>query len=1574
MKTTPTTHPTHDHLAAFNAGRLGVLESAEIERHLADCEACCRLLKTLPDETLVSLLGPQSDTKSESTPSGAPEQPLQPRPALDVTIAPGECKTQTDAKPITPSSADAPAELQNHPRYRIESLLGRGGMGSVYQAQHRLMNRPVALKVIDRQLVQTPGLVERFHREVQAAAKLAHPNIVTAYDAEQAGDLHFLVMELVEGQDLAEIVRQRGKLPIQEACEYVRQAAQGLQHAYERGMVHRDIKPQNLMLQASPDASAQASPVASAEASPVASAPGVIKILDFGLAQFATEIAETSGLTQVGAMMGTPDYMAPEQARDAHSADIRADIYSLGCTLYCLLSGGAPFPQGSIVEKVMAHVERQPLPLQELRDDVPPKLAAVLAKMMAKAPGDRFQTPAEVAEALLPFASSGATKTPVEVLSPIPKATARQPRSPLFIATSVLGVLATVILLGVIVIVTDQGRIEVRSEVDDVELIVKRGGQQIDILDAQTGSKVKWYYSGKFDLELKGNRNDIVIHNDGFQLTRWGKQIVTLTRKPELKGSSGKQALAELTEIRQFKGHQGPIRALAWLPDGKKFLSGSGFPSGDKTLRLWDRDTGREVRQLKGHSAQVYAVDVNRDGDRALAVCDDKTIHLWNLTTGEHLKEIRGHSEPGTSILFCPDGRHALFASHDKTVKLLDLESGTVKREFTGHTGATFGLAILPGNRQFLSGSWDGTIRLWDLETAKSLGTFAAGLGVWEVKILPDGARFLSAGDDGTVQLWEISTGKQLWKIDAHPKQAFSLDVSPDGRYAASGSDGLVCLWNVESGELVAHAKHNEFVWDVEFAPDGGRSLLSAGGGKWKSEKWDNGDDWVVRHWGLPEPPTNKGIVGSKGPSSTQKSTESADAGWTQLFNGKDLTGWRTFPRLPGKWQVKEGILIGSGDQVSYLGTEEEFDDFHLSAEVRINTPSDAGIYFRAPWKLTPNGNAGYIVGYEAQIGEGGAYATGDLAIETGNTQSWQILQQMQKRRTTPGEWFHLEVLARGAELEVKIDGQTAAKHRDKVHGLTRGHIAIQFFQPGTVVEFRSIKIKTIPRSAIAPFIQPGETVKNTARPPVKQEVVPTGTNLITDPSLEATAIGEKFPTGWGSGNLIPPGAYQFSVAEGGKTGKRGWLIEGDGQYAVVPTNRPGVDRALRYGARGWVRLEAGSAQLKILYFDGNGRYLGENRSAITNKRDGWHQLTMLDDLAKWPEARHLSLALTLIGKGKAVFDDLEFTAFDAKKLPANFEKDYASTPKHHPSLFDRWAGRWETTTEYKATAVTPAKTMKGETIVRKVLDDQFLLWQWKDESGDSQYLSLLGFDENTGNYRIWIFGSAGEVFERTGQWDAVSQTLALDLKAPSPGVSGLSTDRFTDKDHIESLILVKDASGQITRDIRATWTRKAAPLPADIELSGGPAAGSAELSLLQKMAGDWTIRSTSKPSVWEPKEKSETFTEQVAWTNSGRFLIFRAYDEAKQMTSLSLMTYEPKESSYHFWTFAKGVYGGQWRITWDASSRAFHWRSIDMPAGWVGTGYNRWVDDDTFDNQALIKDENGRVLLDSTQEKRRKK
>jgi Leucine-rich repeat (LRR) protein/tRNA A-37 threonylcarbamoyl transferase component Bud32 len=264
--------------------------------------------------------------------------------------------------------------------YVLLEQIGEGGMGQVFKARHAKLGRIVALKLIRAERLSNPQTVGRFRREIRAAAQLSHPNIVHAYDADEAGGVHFFAMEYVEGTDLAKLLKQHGPLPVAGACEYIRQAALGLQHAHEKGLVHRDLKPHNLLL----------------------TKDGVVKVLDLGLARLGETVVEQSGEfnTATGIVMGTPDYMAPEQANDAKRADIRADLYSLGCTLYHLLTGCVPFPGQSLTEKLLGHQMQQPRPIEELRPDVPPAVAAVVRRLMAKKPADRYQTPAEAAAAL----------------------------------------------------------------------------------------------------------------------------------------------------------------------------------------------------------------------------------------------------------------------------------------------------------------------------------------------------------------------------------------------------------------------------------------------------------------------------------------------------------------------------------------------------------------------------------------------------------------------------------------------------------------------------------------------------------------------------------------------------------------------------------------------------------------------------------------------------------------------------------------------------------------------------------------------------------------------------------------------------------------------------------------------------------------------------------------------------------------------------------------------------------------------------------------------------------------------
>ncbi|NQT16407.1 MAG: serine/threonine protein kinase, partial [Planctomycetes bacterium] len=274
--------------------------------------------------------------------------------------------------------------------YVILDQIGEGGMGQVYKARHKVMKRVVALKTLPSAATKTERAVKRFHREVEVAARLIHPNIVTAYDAGESQGIHFLVMENVEGSDLTALVRTQGRLPVGVAVDYVIQAAKGLEYAHAEKVVHRDIKPSNLLLDRK----------------------GVVKVLDMGLARLNEAIGDRDQtaeetLTGTGQAMGTIDYMPPEQAENTKTVDERADIYSLGCTLYYLLTGRATYHGDTTVSKLLAHREAAIPSLRAERPDVPEKLDAVFQQMLGKRPEDRQGSMTEVIAELEKCASTG---------------------------------------------------------------------------------------------------------------------------------------------------------------------------------------------------------------------------------------------------------------------------------------------------------------------------------------------------------------------------------------------------------------------------------------------------------------------------------------------------------------------------------------------------------------------------------------------------------------------------------------------------------------------------------------------------------------------------------------------------------------------------------------------------------------------------------------------------------------------------------------------------------------------------------------------------------------------------------------------------------------------------------------------------------------------------------------------------------------------------------------------------------------------------------------------------------------
>jgi eukaryotic-like serine/threonine-protein kinase len=376
--------PDRTQLLALHRGELDAKSVDMICRHLEGCADCDSFLATLQD-SVDGVVGNLRRFLKNASPIDQKELQVLEVRAKAIPFGQGE----SPAFPLShddDSTATPPGRvpLRRLGKYHLLKEIGRGGMGIVYAGVHTKLNKKVAVKIILPEYSADPRVRARFRREMKAIGELSHQNIVGATDADEADGCHFLVMELVDGLNLDSLVKLCGQLPVADACEIIRQAAVGLQYVYEHHRVHRDLKPSNLMV----------------------STEGVVKILDLGLARLFADDSGSGELTRSNVVMGTADYMAPEQWEDSHKADIRADIYSLGCTFYKVLVGDAPFSDPEYkpaVIKKQAHA-RLPFPaIQSRRPAVPAGVAMVLERMLAKDPAQRFATPKELAEALRPF-------------------------------------------------------------------------------------------------------------------------------------------------------------------------------------------------------------------------------------------------------------------------------------------------------------------------------------------------------------------------------------------------------------------------------------------------------------------------------------------------------------------------------------------------------------------------------------------------------------------------------------------------------------------------------------------------------------------------------------------------------------------------------------------------------------------------------------------------------------------------------------------------------------------------------------------------------------------------------------------------------------------------------------------------------------------------------------------------------------------------------------------------------------------------------------------------------------------
>lgn len=813
--------PGGESLLDLLEGRLAKDDHARLVGHLDRCAECRTRLEELVggDEFWLKAARNLRESAADALEEPSGLKALMPtRTCLaDDTHAP--CDDEPSLEFLAP--CEKPDRLGRLDRYEILAVLGRGGMGLVLKAYDPGLDRVVAIKVLASPLIWAPKARARFRREARLAAAVRSEHTVTIHSVEETGEFPYLVMEYVPGTSLQKRIDHGGSMEVDDVLRLGAQIARGLAAAHAQGLIHRDVKPANILLE---------------------DGTGSAKITDFGLAR----AIDDAGLTRAHAVAGTPEYMAPEQTGPG-SVDHRADLFSLGSVLYAMCTGRPPFCAEGSLAVLQCVREQTPPSVCRIRPDIPEALMHIVEKLHRKDPALRYHSAAEVAAALEglwgnPRAALGdgtakASPAVAHRASPCGSGRKRNRAGRLVLVASLL----VAISFGV-------------SEVTGFSGVF---GKAVTLLGLQAPAP-----SG-----AEATQPPVA------EPSREPVRVQVLPPDALLREAiqAEKDKLADEPSpwlIRKLEGHTGPVSGVAFSPDGKTILSCSGWPEGDRTVRLWDVASGEEVRQFQTASmpknpgisgsreapGELFCLAFAPDGKQAITGSTGGSVCVWDVDSGAMLRRFEGHTGTVYAVAVSSDGRRALTGGRDMTARLWDVQTGEEILRMPCHNSWVRSVAISPDGWRALTGSYDNVLRLWDLETGQELRKLKANNHwVWSVAFSPSGRRAVSASGN-LIHLWDLEQGKVLRCYKGHLSGVTCVAFSPSGRRLLSASyDSTMRLWDVETAEQRQVFRANRgWVWSVAFSPDGRRAVSAGGGRHSPTGNVVPGSDFVIRLWKLP--------------------------------------------------------------------------------------------------------------------------------------------------------------------------------------------------------------------------------------------------------------------------------------------------------------------------------------------------------------------------------------------------------------------------------------------------------------------------------------------------------------------------------------------------------------------------------------------------------------------------------------------------------------------------------------------------------------------------------------------------